>query len=159
MLLLVLRLGPRLVDWRCVATLRCLTTMHHYAFGALPFVVALRLQRLGQCSFCYATMPPLEIRNCRIRQSGAWPATVLVCAGIWQSRQLFVSTNTSVHAIFADPVQQFVQVRWGSASQPGRCHCPARPPCLPVCLPSWQPAHPFSCPSYYPSCPPLEALA
>lgn len=33
-----------------------------------------------------------------------------VCAaGLWQSRQLFVSTPTSVHVAFADPVTSFVQ--------------------------------------------------
>jgi hypothetical protein len=30
-------------------------------------------------------------------------------AGIWQSRQLFVSTPSSLHLIFADPAQEFVQ--------------------------------------------------
>lgn len=30
-------------------------------------------------------------------------------AGLWQSRQLYVSTPTSIHVVFADPVQEFVQ--------------------------------------------------
>ena len=38
------------------------------------------------------------------------PACWPVCAaGLWQSRQLFVSTPTSVHVAFADPVTSFVQ--------------------------------------------------
>jgi hypothetical protein len=42
----------------------------------------------------------------------------LLAAGLWQSRQLYVSTPTSIHAVFADPVTAFVQevqVRGGAA--------------------------------------------
>lgn len=66
--------------------------------------------------------------KCRVRQyADYWnliiptplPSHLLAGAGIWQSRQLFVSTNTSVHAVFADPVEQFVQV--GGAGHGAAC--------------------------------------
>ena len=37
------------------------------------------------------------------------PPPLLSAAGLWQSRQLYASTPTSAHVVFADPVTAFVQ--------------------------------------------------
>lgn len=59
---------------------------------------------------------PLLVRA-RARLSGGqeeptlrpWRLPLLPHAGLWQSRQLYVSTPSSAHAVFADPVTAFVQ--------------------------------------------------
>lgn len=52
------------------------------------------------------------IELCRVQPAFQRFATLALphaAASIWQSRQLFVSTPTSLHLIFADPAQEFVQ--------------------------------------------------
>ena len=55
---------------------------------------------------------PHTVELCRTRPAFERFATVAIAeavSGIWQSRQLFVATPSSLHVVFADPVQQFVQ--------------------------------------------------
>jgi hypothetical protein len=52
------------------------------------------------------------VELCRVHPNFQRFATLSLphaAAGIWQSRQLFVSTPSSLHLIFADPLQEFVQ--------------------------------------------------
>lgn len=52
------------------------------------------------------------VELCRVHPNFERFATLSLAhaaAGIWQSRQLFVSTPSSLHLIFADPAQEFVQ--------------------------------------------------
>ena len=52
------------------------------------------------------------VEICRVHPSFQRFATLSLphaAAGIWQSRQLFVATASSLHLVFADPAQEFVQ--------------------------------------------------
>jgi hypothetical protein len=52
------------------------------------------------------------VELCRVHPNFQRFATLSLshaAAGIWQSRQLFVSTPSSLHLVFADPAQEFVQ--------------------------------------------------
>lgn len=66
------------------------------------------------------------VEICRVHPAFQRFATLSIpnsAAAIWQSRQLFISTPTSLHLIFADPAQEFVQevtlasFRGGAASK------------------------------------------
>ncbi len=61
------------------------------------------------------------VELCRTRPAFERFASLSLSAvqnGIWQSRQLFLCTPTSLHAVFADPVQSFVQVLGGIVLTP-----------------------------------------
>lgn len=53
---------------------------------------------------------------------GLCPPSSAMSAGIWQSRQLYISTPTSVHVAFADPVTALVQEVQARAG-PGNAFC------------------------------------
>ena len=57
---------------------------------------------------------PECVEICRTRPAFERLAALPVAgaqSGIWQSRQLFLATHSALSVVFADPVQEFVQVR------------------------------------------------